>query len=594
MKLNVLLLTTLALLFPSGLGFATESADLFEEPAQQEVSASSDLGEEILVTLQVPLMSPLFSTTPVAVVNEEPITISDLIEQIASMHAGKHQEATSVRKNYANLLERLITVKLILEEARNIGFDELPTIEGQIEQFSSELLISRIMSPQMKAVEADPAEVDKLYKKMSRELLLTALTFKREEDALGFQVEYRARDDFKELARLFVEAGRADGAVDDQQYMKLKELRPQIAQAAFEMKSNSASQIFSASDGFLIFYLHDARFYEDAEVKAEARRLTREPLMKERANEYIETLIQKYCTIDQNLLKEIDLERQKTGFFLFRKEKPVDFQKLLDDGRILATVHGDAPSTVTVGDLAAKLEERHFHGIEKVARDRKLNAEKWRVLRDILFKKAAKLEAMRLGEDQTEEYLEAVDSFSDALLFDIFIKKVVAPDVKISEEEVREYFREHIGDFSSPTMYRMNGLAFAARSDAERAQDKLRRGADFKWVSANSPGQVDKETEGASIFDNALLSLTALPEDLHHAVEAAQQGDSILYSDPEGHHYVINIKHVFPAKPQPYETAREPISKIIFGQKVKELIDYWSEQLREAYETKIFITGVDD
>ena len=57
---------------------------------------------------------------------------------------------------------------------------------------------------------------------------------------------------------------------------------------------------------------------------------------------------------------------------------------------------------------------------------------------------------------------------------------------------------------------------------------------------------------------------------------------------------MINIKTVFPAQPQPYETARGPIAKIVFERKIKELIEYWSGELKEAYETRIFITGMGD
>ena len=132
--------------------------------------------------------------------------------------------------------------------------------------------------------------------------------------------------------------------------------------------------------------------------------------------------------------------------------------------------------TVTVAELAARLEERNFHGIEKAIEKRSLNEEKWPILRDILFKETAKLEARRQGQDKTEEYLKAIDEFSNSLLFNTFIDKVVAPDAKVSEDEVRDYYQGHIEDFSSPAMYRLTGLAFAALNDAKAALKKLQKG----------------------------------------------------------------------------------------------------------------------
>ena len=597
MKLIVLSLTTSALLSVSGAGFASDAADTADAAAQGEEIESPDAeapAEEILIHLQVPLMSPQFSTTPVALVNEEPITVKSLTKRIRAMHMGKEQGATSIHKNYANLLERLITVKLIVQEALNIGLDELPEVQTQLDNYSNQLLMASVMNPQMVAIEPDPSELEKLYKKMSRELRMTALTFTREEEALAFQKELETRSDFKDLARLYVEAGRADGAIDDTEYMKLKELRPQIAQAAFEMKPNSVSKIFSAPEGFLIFYVYDDRPYEDAGVREEARRMLREPLMRDRADEYIAELIDKYATIDRDLLDKVDFEREKRGFLFFRKEIPADFERLMKDERVLATIHSDEPVTVTVGDLASKLEERFFHGIEKAAEKRKLNREKWRILREILFQRVVVLEAHSQGQHETEEYLENMGDFSDSLLFNTFVNKVIAPDVELNEAEVREYYDEHIADYSSPPMYRLNGLAFSSQSHAKSALEKLHKGADFKWVSANSPGLVDREAKGALLFDNSLLSLTALPDDLQKSLTKAQQGDSLLYDVPDGFHYIVNVETIFPAKPQPYAQARAEIAKHLFDGRIRDLVDHWSRELRDAYETRIFITDLED
>ena len=84
------------------------------------------------------------------------------------------------------------------------------------------------------------------------------------------------------------------------------------------------------------------------------------------------------------------------------------------------------------------------------------------------------------------------------------------------------------------------------------------------------------------------MTETALPEDLRESVEDAERGDALIYSDDKGYHHVLVIDEVFPSRPQPYESARAPAAKAIFGQKLNLLIDDWSEKLKEAYETRIF------
>jgi len=592
MKKGTLPILTLAFVLFSATGFA---GDRDSEPAHEEESASPGSGEEVIVTLQAPLGSPLFSQTPVAVVDDEPITFGDLAESISSTHAGRAEEATAVKKDYANLLERIITRRLIVQEARNIGLDELPGIASQIDAFSTKLLISSLMARHLKTVEPDPAEVDALYKRMSREFLLTTLKFTNEEDAAAFAEQCKSGDDFDALAGRFIEEGRAEGEIGGQQYLKLKDLLPRVAEAAFDMEVDSVSEIFTASGGFLLFHIKGARFYEDPEVKEEARQRIVQPLMREKAYEYGEFLEGKYATVDEKLFEEVEFEAEKTGVLWFRQEKPVDYQSLLDDERVLATVRGDEPFSITVGDLAREVEKTFFHGLDKaLEKGNKLNEKKWIIFKNILLEKTARLEALAQGIDQTEEYLDAVEEYSSSLVFDAFVKRVIAPDIEISEGDIRQYYEEHPSELASPKMLRMNSLVFVALADAEGALRKLREGADLKWVSANSPGQVDKDAEGISAFDNQLLSLTGLPEDLRKAAEGADRGDFLLYSDSEDQHHVIAVEKVFPARQQDYAAARGQIAQIIFEKKAKELIDDWSEKLKEAYETRIFVTGLGD
>jgi hypothetical protein len=567
-----------------------------DEPAKEEESADTEREEEVLITLRAPLTSPLFSETPVAVVDEEPITFGDLMRRIGSIHQEMEEGSTPTKKkDYADLLDRVITTKLIVHEARNIGLDELPEVAKNIETVSTDLLISKLMSQKLADVEPDPDDVNELYEMMSREFLMSTVTLQKEEDVLSFKEQVDSGQDFEVVAKKFAEEGKAEFDAGDGKYTMLKDLLPRIAQAAIEMKADSVSEIFSNPSGFTVFHIEAVRPYEDPALKEEAQQKALEPAQREAAREYAKYLEEKHSTIDERLLKKVDFNSKKTGFLSLGKEEPADFAELAKDDRVVATVHVDPPFTVTIADLAVAVQGVFFHGIE-TATERKedLNNEKQIVLNNLLFQRTAVAEARSLGLDQTDDYLDTMDELTTSLLFDVFVKKAIAPDVKISEDEVREYFEAHIEEFSTPTMFRLNAIAFNELPDAESALAKLEKRADFKWVSANSPGRVDDESREGFDFDGALLSVTALPEDLHERIEDAQYGDALIYSDDKGYHHVLVVSKVFPSQPRPYESVRSPIAKVIFDQKLKLLIDDWSEKLKEAYETRIFVEGLGD
>jgi len=589
MKKNLLSIIPVLLLCLCGLSFAADqNADTEHDNAQASVASATGT----MLTLRVPLWSELFSKTPVASVNDEPITVDDLLKGLATMHKGMSDSATSFEMNFESILNRIITMKLIVQEAENIGLDELPEVKDELDKFSTQLLKKNLVSQYLKDVQADEEQVDKVYKQTAREFRMTTLLFDKEENALLFEKEFKEGGDFRDLAKRFIEEKRAEGELDSPEYLKLKDLLPAVASAASTMEVGSVSQIFRAENGFMLFRIDDARFYEDPELQENAREQIVDRLRKEKAVEYGNFLIKKYAVIDEDLLEDVDFEPRKRGIPGFRKEVPADFESFLKDQRVLATIKGDDSFVITVGDLTSKLESKFYHGAKSAfEQGKKLNEKKRATLRNMLFSKSAQMEAANKGLDKTEAYLAVVQEFRDSVLFGAFVNRIVAPDVVLTEGEVQQYYEEHLSDYSTPKMLRMKALTFSSLSDARSALDKLNKAADFDWVSANSPGQVDRDTQGPLVFGRAPLSMDGLPSGLRAAVEDAKEGDFLLYSEG-GYHYVIAVETVLPSRPEPYETARGGIGRIIYNEKLKELIADWSAKLREEYETKIFVTKI--
>ena len=208
------------------------------------------------------------------------------------------------------------------------------------------------------------------------------------------------------------------------------------------------------------------------------------------------------------------------------------FEALLKDKRVVAEIKGEEP--ITVGELTLSLKQTFYHGVEMAAQSKRLNSKKGQVFEEMLYKRVLRGEALRLGLDKTESYKNKVKEYENSVLFGAFINKAVVPDVKLKEEEVKAYYNEHIGEYTYPEMMRINSLVFGKRNDAEDTIEKLRKGTDFKWLSDNAEGQVDKNAKGVLIFEGNLLTTKDLPEGVQKAIHGARAGDFRLYESPEG------------------------------------------------------------
>lgn len=518
---------------------------------------------------------PPFDDTPVALVDDEPITKYDLSLAIAQQEEEISDDPAELKKEYLRILERLITARLVVLEAQNIGLHETKEVRSQIENYKRTQLQKELIGVHLQGVEPDPAEVEEMYRKISREVKLHTLIFPAGPAARKFLEEVK-EGDFNQLAKRYIEEGKATEQKDEA-YTKIKDMRPEIAQEVYLMNVGGLSKIYQTEDGYLLYRLVDTRFVEDPRSREEAVSIVNQNTRATKAIEYGYALQDKYVTFDENLYKQLDFQ--------------TDMEQLLQDKRVLAKAKSEKdPFVITVADLAANMKRSFFHGADKAAKLEMINDRKDATIANMIFKYTSDLEARHLGLDQTKDFKKKVEDFEISTIFSTFMNKIILPEVKVTEEEIRAYYDEHIDEYSTPAMLQMKSLVFNNRKDAENALDKLRKGADYNWVSANAANLVAPDTTGVLPLDKNLLSLTALPEDLQELARDARKGASLVYAPSEPNFfYVLLMENVFPPEPKPYEQARTEVGKIIFNMNSEKLLAEYITKLKEEYPVRILL-----
>lgn len=510
----------------------------------------------------------------VANVNGEPITFKEFNRELTSLKAGMVEEKKD-EKIDSELLKRLINTRLIVQEARKIGLDEMPEVKSRVDVFGRVALRELLIERHLKNVKADQEEVDKLYKEFVKEWKINSIMLEKEDVAKKLEEEIKAGKSFDEVAKRIIADGKAKGGVE-KNYLKREELLPQIANVISKMEIGSISPIIPIKSGFVITKVEDIRYPENPgaieQVRQQALVLKKSRMLED----YTNALIKKYVKIQQDVLDRIDYESKEPGF-----------KKLLEDRRVVAEVKGEKP--ITVGELTEYLRQQFYHGVEAAIESKKLNSKKVPILEELLHKRVFRKEALRLGIDKTEAYKSKVKDYENAVIFGAFLQKAVFPDIKLKEEEIKTYYNDHIGDYNFPEMVKINGLAFAKRDGAEEAVEKLRKGTEFQWLRANAEGQEDKNTKNLLRFEGRFLITKDLPESVRKVISGAKPGDIRLYASPEGYFYVLFIEDVVPAQPKPFEGERENIAKKVFDEKLKIAVEEWVDKLRAVSDIKIYL-----
>lgn len=577
MKTNVLL--TQAILCGVLLNGLTSFASEAKSP---EVKTSTDLTvgskleakpEEIMVTMKVPLFSEDFSQFPLAKVNDEKITLDDFNNALTTLHAGMGEGKRAAKQDYVEILNRLINSQLIIQEAKNMGLDQQPEVKEAIDSYSKKLLRETLLKQHVKDLKPDEKEVAKVYKQNTEEWKLKSLEFKNNNDAQQFEKEIKAGKDFGALYGKTLKDGVAEGSKEDS-YVKRANIHPEILKILVGMKIGSVSPVVTLQKGFLVFKLEDVRYVEDAKVKEQVQQAIISNARLKALEAYRDALIKKYVKQHTKLINSLDFEAKKPGFESMQKDK-----------RVVADIQGE--KSLTVADLAEAITGKFYHGVEIAIKEKRVNRSKQELLLDILSNRVIEKEALARGVDRTDEYKKKVKDYAKGLIFGTFIEKVIKPDIKLKDEELKAYYKEHLHQYTYPEMYKIDAIVFSTNKDAEAAIDKLRKGMDFKWFKSNAEGRLEEGVRPKLDFLGNTILKAELPGDLQKALTGVTSGEYRLYAR-DNEYYVLYVQDVVPSREQPFSEVEGTIMKEVFSKKLNESVESWAKKLREASDVKIY------
>jgi hypothetical protein len=526
---------------------------------------------------KVPLFADDSAKVVIATVGDETLTLADLVTSLAGAHEAMSPDPTSAgKKDFAPILDRLIEVRLIATEAREMGIADLPEVKTAIAEFRDSTGMDMLKARVAAGVKPDPKELDRLYRDAVREWKVKSVLFSGELDAKQAAAKLKAPDAFDaEAARLAAE--NKAKFTKEPQVLPPRQTLPQVAAALRGLKKGAVSDPVKVKDGFTILKVEEIRYPDIPDARREARAVALANQQKRTLQKYYGTLMARYAKVDRALVKKLDYEGKKPGLEALKK-----------DPRVLVTFKEGPP--ITVADLTGTLVAGFYHGVESALKEKKVNRQKEDVLDGMISKRVIPMQVKAEAIEQTPEFQRRMKEYETGILFSKFIEKAILPKVKVGDEQVKKYHAEHKREFMYPTFYKVESLAFAKLKDAEGAVKALRAGTDFKWLNQNAEGQSKPEAKKLSI--EGTLAATALPKDVANTLSGAKKGDYRLHAGEDGQFYAIHVLDVVGAKEQPLEEVREAIAKRLFNEGITANIKQWAAVIRGARPVKIFLTRI--
>lgn len=523
------------------------------------------------VNIGVAAADPAFADLPMAAVADEAVTLGEFAD--AFLQSAPAPEATTAPQK---LLARLIAVRLVVREGREMGLDQLPEVREMVRVQRRLILREQLIASHAQPIVADKEEVEKLYRESIRESRIKAVVFTTEPDAKDFAAKLAAGSPFADLAGEFAKKSgvTVKGGIEGE-YVRDAEMPPAVAQALEAMQVGAVSAVLPVQGGFMVFRLEEVRRLDRPEARKNAEQKALNFARNKALVALNKALTAKYVKLDEGLLNSLDFKK--------------DFDALLKDERVLASIAGGDP--VKVSDFARKIKEKYFHGLSKAIEKGRIEEDKRGVMSEILFKEVFVREALARHLDETEPFQREMEQYERSVVFGAFVQKVLAPEGKVTFAQLKAFYAKHAAEYAEPAMVALKGIAFASGDSAATALNQLRKGADFGWLKANAVGQAPANAPDALDFAGALLVTASLPEALQAAIRGAEPGNSRIYHDTKGYYYVLQIERLVPPRTPPLAEVQEDVLKKAVDEKLQAALDEWTANLRGIYGVEVYATG---
>jgi peptidyl-prolyl cis-trans isomerase C len=499
-------------------------------------------------------------------VNGSPITEDDLIYAIEIEH--RREDLSGAKKlDIRGFLKRMIDEKLIIEEARSMGFEDTLLVKKKVHDFIVRESVVRLYKDEIASkIKVTDEEVREFFKKNYEKYNLRIIEVGTKEKAEEIMGMLKKGEDFGELAKRYsTHYSAKDGGKVTYTRLVLSQF-PIFESVVAKLKPFEISEPVEINGKFYIIQMLGKEAPSEEELK-EKKSAIRERIRKikeeKKSQEYLEHLRQK---------ADIEINRELISLiYKTAKEKGVD--ELKNDQRPVVKVNGDI---LTVGDFLIMTKDatvEHYMRLVKRWIDNKLVDQ----------------EALSRHYDEKEPLKQMIQRYKDQILKRVFIANIVIPQIRVDEERLRQYYEEHKEKYRTPTLYRIQQITVKSLKEAEEILSEIKKGADFSWLAkrfsrdrfASSSGMVGWKRK------------SQMPAQLSKLIDQMKVGD-VTEPIKTGEVYrLVRLEDKKEGRIKRFEEVKEEVRKDYIDQEIKRILDEYLRQLRKDAEIEVFEEAIE-
>ncbi|MDP3048571.1 MAG: peptidyl-prolyl cis-trans isomerase [Thermodesulfovibrionales bacterium] len=292
-------------------------------------------------------------------------------------------------------------------------------------------------------------------------------------------------------------------------------------------------------------------------VRGSIERAIRKLKEKERSDEYLKFLRERAAIkIDRELLSAINLSGGAE-----------EIEKWAKDKRTLVEING---SVLTVGDFVTIA----------MPYNRKSNED---ILNSWIDRKVVDQEALSRHYEMKPDLSKMLYRYENQLLKNTFIKRIIIPQIVVTEKILEDYYATHQKSFIKPIRYKIQQITVKSMEEAQDILSNLQNGADFSWVAKRK--SVDSAAQKGG--DAGWSTKAELLKPLREIIDSMKVGDSTII-EIESQHRIVKLIDKSDEEVEEFDKVKNVVYKEYGNEQVNALLEKYINQLKTDAQIKIY------